>query len=56
MRPKVLLFNLPSLSPGVSFETDWMTQRAIAYIARKYKEAVTDKGRKEVVNYCNIRC
>ncbi|MCX5714790.1 MAG: radical SAM protein [Candidatus Omnitrophica bacterium] len=28
------------LSPGADFETDWMTKRDIAFVARKYKEAV----------------
>jgi len=27
------------LSPGADFETDWMTKRDIAFVARKYKEA-----------------
>jgi len=28
------------LSPGADFETDWMTKRDIAFVARKYKEAM----------------
>ena len=27
------------LSPGADFETDWMTKKDIAFVARKYKEA-----------------
>jgi anaerobic magnesium-protoporphyrin IX monomethyl ester cyclase len=27
------------LSPGTDFETDWMTKRDIAFVARKYKDA-----------------
>jgi hypothetical protein len=27
------------LSPGADFETDWMTKKDIAFVARKYKAA-----------------
>jgi len=30
------------LSPGAGFETEWMTKRDIAYVARKYKDAVSN--------------
>jgi anaerobic magnesium-protoporphyrin IX monomethyl ester cyclase len=34
----------PYLSPGADFETDWMTKRDIAFVARKYKSASAGKN------------